>query len=106
MAFGFYTPEKLTDKERQAKHQRGLQSTVLWLLSLGVILGYASLFYAQIIIKVSEKDLTQFWQAQMMLLTAWVGVVGYAFGTSLSGLRNAESLRSIAEKGSDHAKDV
>jgi len=87
-----------TDKERQATHQRGLQSTVLWLLSLAVITGYVSLFYAQVVMKIAEKDLVQFWQAQMMLLTAWIGVVGYAFGTSLSGLRNAESLRSIAEK--------
>ena len=89
--------EPRTEKERQGKHQRTLQSTVLWMLSLSVILGYASLFYAQVIMSVPEKDLTQFWQAQMMLLTAWVGVVGYAFGTSLSGLRNADSLRTIAE---------
>jgi len=105
MAFGFYPPEKLTDKERQAVHQRGLQNTVLWLLSISVVAGYVSLFYAQVVMKIPEKELIQFWQAQMMLLTAWIGVVGYAFGTSLSGLRNAESLRSIAEKGQEHKPD-
>jgi len=82
-----------TEKERQNGHQRDVQKTLLWLLSIGVILGYTSLFYAQVIMNVAEKELTQFWQAQMMLLTSWVGLVGITFGTSLYNPRNQNQVQ-------------
>lgn len=91
--------EPKTEVQEQGRHFRRIQTQLLWILALMVFIGLASIFYAQVIRKVPEKELTQFWYIEIMLITSFVGVVGWAFGTSISSNKNGDALReAVARK--------
>lgn len=85
------------ESERQSAHFRNLQWAILIINAFLVISGLAAVFYAQIILKTPESDLTQFYYIIATLITSLVAVIGWAYGTSIGSSKNAESMRKIID---------
>ena len=105
MAFGFYNPEKLTESQRQAAHFRRLQ----WILIIGlfvlVFAGLVGVYYAQIILHVPDGDITQLYYILSTFVTALVGVIGWAYGTSISSSKTNDTMRHLVNQGTVSLKE-
>ena len=98
MGFGFYPPEKLSDKEKQSAHFRTVYVVVLILLFILIIAGFATIGYAVIVLRIPKADLTEFYFMQGGLVGAFTGgFVSHVTGTSISSNKNADALRQVVQ---------
>ena len=88
-----------TESQRQAAHFRGLQWFLLVTLFILVLMGLCGVYYAQIILHVPDGDITQLYYILSTFVTALVGVIGWAYGTSISSSKTNDTMRHLVNQG-------
>jgi len=83
-----------SETERQGRFYRGAYIQVLWLLFVLIILGFVTIAYAVVLMRIPKADLTEFYFMQGGLVGAFTtGFVSHVTGTSISSNKNGDALR-------------